>query len=104
MVIKHSKLCEFQNISEVEEDEKLVEKPSPVSNIRFCKEKKVIFIADEKFRIKCFDISNLLHIFQSKLADTMNKSRKDPVVSKDWHRLVWSSHVHDDVIKSMKYI
>lgn len=104
LVIKHSKLCEFQNISSIVEDGKEIEKASPVSNLRFCTQTNALFVADEKFTIKCYDISRLLSICSAKLADTMNKSRKDPVVSQDWYRLTWSSHVHDDAIKSMKYI
>lgn len=45
-----------------------------------------------------------LDICEKKLKDESNKSRKDPVIPENFYKLVWSSHVHDDAIKSMKYI
>lgn len=104
LVIKHSKICEFQNTSEIMKEGETVKKPMGVSAIKFCKEKSFLYVSDEKFKVKCYDISVLLGICQNKLANTQDKSRKDPVVPKNWLELVWEKHVHDDTIKSMSYI
>jgi WD40 repeat protein len=104
LVIKHSKLCEYQNTSEIMEEGVIKEKPMGVSAIKFCQENSQLYIADEKFKVKCYDILALLEICKNKLANTQDKSRKDPIIPENWLNLVWKKHVHDDTIKSMSYI
>lgn len=104
LVIKHSKLCEFQNTSEVVEEGETKLKPMGVAEISFCKENNKLYIADEKYMVKCYDIMVLLEIIKNKLANTQDKSRKDPIIPKGWLTLVWAKHIHDDAIKSMCYI
>ena len=104
LVVKHSKLCQFQNTSKVIEEGKEKLKPMGVVEILFCEEHGKLYVADEKYMVKCYDILPLLGICKNKLANTQDKSRKDPVIPEGWLSLVWQKHVHEDVIKSMSYI
>lgn len=99
LVVKHSKLAEFQNY-----DADIKGKQMLVSSIIFCPETYRLFIADEKYYVRCYDISILCEICKAKLDDTMDKSRKDPKIPDMWIREIWRSRIHDDMIKSMEYV
>lgn len=73
--------------------------------IHYCEHTQRLFIGDEKFWIKCFDISEII----DHLADCMpNKDRshprKEPNVNEDMIKYQWHTRAHQDIIRSMEYI
>lgn len=99
LVVKHSKLAEFQNY-----DYEVEGKIMCVSSIIFCPETSRLFIADEKYYVRCYDISVFCQVCKAKLDDIYDKSRKDPKIPANWINELWSTRIHEDMIKSMEYI
>lgn len=99
LVVKHTKLTEFQNF---DLDHK--GKTMCVSTIKFCKDNMRLFIADEKYWVRCYDISVLCNICKAKLDEEQDKSRKEPKIPEFWIKELWRTRIHDDMIKSMEYV
>lgn len=104
LVVKHSKLAEFQNYDMTKQGAPIKGKVMGVAAIKFCRESSRLFIADEKYNIGCYDISILCEICQSHIDNIHDKSRKDPEIPEDWIERIWRRRVHEDMIKSMEYV
>ena len=77
--------------------------PSSIFHICFCNETKRIFTADEKFFIKCYDITKVLaHI--EEVAKQPDKAKRNFKITKDMIEVIWEKKAHDDSIKSLEYI
>ena len=99
LVVKPSKLCQYQNT-----DPDIPSKVMAVSTMSYCKEQHLLFVADEKYYIKCFSIEPLAKVCIEKLSNKEDKSRKDPKVPDDWISQIWCVRAHEDLIKSMEYV
>jgi hypothetical protein len=101
LVVKHMKIAEFQN---TDPDVLPEAKPMCISSMSYCKDKRRLFVADEKHYVKCFDISGLVDVCEAKVQNRNDKSRAEPQIPEDWAQEVWCEKVHHDLIKSMEYV
>lgn len=102
IVIKHSKIYEIENL------DPNTNEIAYIQSMKYCHKEKRLFIADEKYLIKCYDISSLIDSLKnavpSKDKDKENKIREEIKIHPDCFKLLWVTRAHDDSIQSMEYI
>ena len=77
--------------------------PSVVNNMAYCAERKRLFYTDDKFFMKCVDMTAVLqHIEEGrKVAD---KAKRVFSLTADMIKPVWTKRVHEEAIRSLEYI
>lgn len=103
LVVKQQKILTWKN----KDMDKDLESDAPmcINSIYYCEVNRKLFIADEKFYIKCFDISEVIDIIASCMpSKEKSTSRKEPKLFEENIKLLWYVRAHDDIIRSMEYV
>lgn len=75
---------------------------SPVIAVKYCPEIQRIFVADEKFYLRSYDVRKLFeHLDTVKLQD---KAKRVFNIGEEHFKLLWIIKAHDDSIRSLEYI
>lgn len=77
--------------------------PSIVNNMVYCQETSRLFYTDDRFYIKCMDVSQVLaHIEVVKCQK--DKAKRVFIITPEMVATVWKKRVHEESIRSLEYI
>lgn len=77
--------------------------PSVVNNMAYCSERKRLYYTDDKFFMKCFDVSAVLQtVAEGRLV--ADKAKRVFKLTPDMIKPLWAKRVHDEAIRSLEYI
>lgn len=74
-----------------------------VGHMIYCGEKKRLFLADEKFNLKCLDISKVISHIES-VAKMNDKAKRVFNINDSMIKIVFNYRAHDETIRSLEYI
>lgn len=77
--------------------------PSVVNNMAYCADRHLLFYTDDRFYIKCVDVSAVLKtVEEGRLV--ADKAKRVFIMTQDMIKPVWAKKVHEEAIRSLEYI